>query len=88
LTAGYGMDVFEYTIEGKRVDKLKSISNRASSPDRRWSLAARQPGQIGDRGWRREEVEVELPDHKMDGPWGVGAQAGAAGIWQQQLKKE
>lgn len=82
FTAGYGINVFHYRIAEEKWDMLAAA--KASQ------VVANQaiPFKVSVRGDKvrvvldnKEIVSCNIGDKDMTGRWGLGAQAGSAGIW-------
>jgi hypothetical protein len=80
--AGHGVDVFRYHRAEDRWEKLASASTKAVQLWRRLPFRVAVDGsKLTVRVDGTELVCVEAPEHAMSGPWGLGVQAGGAGVW-------
>ena len=82
FVAGYGADVFRYHVRDERWEKL------ATGPTKSVQLWRRVPFRITVDGTKltvridgADVATADLTDHPMSGPWGLGVQSGAAGVW-------
>ncbi len=82
FTAGYGVTVFEYHSRGDRFERLARQSV-GLAPDKpiRFRASYLASGELSVDVDGKQVLEVDL-DRDMRGPWGLGAQAGSAGVWQ------
>ena len=82
FVAGYGVNVFRFHAKDDRWERL------TAAPAKGVQLWRRMPFRIAVDGTkltvRIDGIEVasaDAGDHPMSGPWGLGVQAGAVGVW-------
>jgi hypothetical protein len=82
FVAGYGADVFLYHSADDRWERLAAAPTKAVQLWRRIPVRVTVDGsKLTLRIDGTEVATADVKGHPMSGPWGLGVQAGAAGVW-------
>lgn len=82
LTAGFGINVFRFHVEGDRWEDLGKKQVGLVQVNRPIKFKIKVDGKkLRVELDGKLQLTCDVGDKDMTGPWGVGAQAGSAGIW-------
>jgi len=89
FVAGYGVTVFRYRAAEDRWERM-GATTVAGLDMQRWVVFRVQiaDGKLVVTLGRDEVLSVPVEGVELDGAWGVGAQAGAAGLWRDVAVRE
>ena len=82
FVAGYGITVFNYHAENNHWQRLGSETVAGINMGEKFSFEIKvRKDQLSVRIEDQEPIRFKLDNISINGPWGLGAQAGSAGIW-------
>jgi len=82
LTADFGVTLFEYTSKTKAWNNIQAVKHADVVVGKPFQVSVKVAGgtvRVSING--AEVVSGTFPARKLSGPYGLGAQAGTAGIW-------
>jgi hypothetical protein len=82
--AGFGVSAFHYHAAADSWEKLGEAPLKAVQIWRRMPFRVDvDGGKVAVRLDGTEVLALDVNDHDMSGPWGLGVQSGAAGVWRE-----